>query len=236
MGQQPYQPTMKGAVVLRVLISIGWASAKKRSVLGVLEDAWQNPVDGPLECYKAKEGEYDMFKCGETKCIPADRTCNTKVDCPDGRDENCCKDPDYVSCLDGTCLNRVHLCDGVNHCGLEGGQLPFDEMCQDYMICPGEYCPHDFCPYHFKPLFNTSDGILCMKEPSSAREEKGMGFLCGLGLSMFCPTNTTTTTTTTTTTSTTAAGGAGSGSSTTTTTASTTASGGGTTTTTTTVN
>merc|ERR1712025_1255111 len=222
-----YQQTMQGAVIVWVLISVGWASAKKRSVLEVLEDAWLNPVDGPLECYKAKEGEHHMFKCGETKCIPADRTCNTKVDCPDGRDENCCKDPDYVSCLDGTCLNRVHLCDGVNHCGLEGGQLPFDEMCQDYMICPGEYCPHDFCPYHFKPLFNTSDGILCMKEPSSVREEKGLGFLCGLGLSMFCPTNTTTTTTTTTTTSTTASGGAGS-------TGTGTTSGGGTTTTTTT--
>merc|ERR1712114_165509 len=119
-----------------------------------------------------------------------------------------------------------------NHCGVEGGQLPFDEMCQDYMICPGEYCPHNFCPYHFKPLFNTSDGILCMKEPSSVREEKGLGFLCGAGLSMFCPTDTTTTTT-----STTASGGAGSGSSTggtTTTTTTTTASGGGTTTTTTT--
>ena len=60
-------------------------------------------------------------------CIPLDKRCNHKADCPGGEDELECppkKCPEnHFKCSNDKCVPNVWVCDGDNDCGDGSGTL-----------------------------------------------------------------------------------------------------------------
>ena len=81
--------------------------------------------------------------------------CDSVDDCPDGEDEDLCKEstlscPNLLYCKeDDICIHEHQYCDGIVHC-----QLSRD----DEFLCENEQCPSG-CTCHGQTVFCPSDGM-----------------------------------------------------------------------------
>ena len=95
-----------------------------------------NDFSDEAECPSCHGGS--MFRCETSEeCIPMNMTCDRKVQCRDGSDEHGCAYwtstcwPEMFRCLDHTCVDMIHRCNGVWDC--VGGE---DEVgCGSSAIC-----------------------------------------------------------------------------------------------------
>lgn len=96
-------------------------------------------ADWPL-CGKPMEPTIcNGHRCSLGECIPEDRVCDRKFDCPDGSDESddLCRmagkcAPDELRCKDGSCIQLIKFCDGNADCK-DSSDEPTNCTCFDYL-------------------------------------------------------------------------------------------------------
>ncbi|XP_055844737.1 putative vitellogenin receptor isoform X2 [Episyrphus balteatus] len=82
------------------------------------------------------------FECKEGTCIPMEKVCDSRRDCPDNSDErDCdfklCRKPNYYQCSDGkTCIPSAFVCNGDENCPDGGDEI----QCEGKSGWPSENC------------------------------------------------------------------------------------------------
>ena len=96
----------------------------------------------------------DMFRCETSEeCVPMNMTCDRKVHCRDGSDEHGCAYwtstcwPEMFRCLDHSCIDMVHRCNGVWDCvggedevGCGAAVCADKEHSEDGFVCRDKSC------------------------------------------------------------------------------------------------
>jgi len=101
--------------------------------------------NNPLFCSNTEHLQFcethecpEHFKCPNSYCIPMNRVCDKKIDCPNAEDESGCDSLECVGLLkckgDNVCIHPINICDGRVDCKLSE---------DDEILCNVPPCPVD---------------------------------------------------------------------------------------------
>ncbi|XP_037299981.1 basement membrane-specific heparan sulfate proteoglycan core protein isoform X7 [Manduca sexta] len=161
-------PADSGVYICQAVRFTGYPKSEVRVTLNV--ETQPDNQEPPFRRCKAHEAT-----CGNgVECIPKSATCDGKIDCSDGSDEDSCYqngmcEPNQFQCRNHKCVLKTWLCDSENDCGDNSDeadcrpQTPGDPCLSVEFACRtgGQCIPKSFHCDGQNDCFDKSDEIGC---------------------------------------------------------------------------